>query len=121
MPPKPKRSWFDVQMTIMTISMASALGLWNLFAGPDRETALRKAAEAQASQPEPVELPPTPESPTLNANFVPLPEPGEKIMLGGTAPQTKVVIQTKRGGGGGGGSGGGGGGGGSPVTSTSSS
>jgi len=45
MAPKPKRSWFDVQMALMTISMVSVLGLWNLFAGPDREAALRKAAE----------------------------------------------------------------------------
>lgn len=119
MAPKPKRSWFDIQMTIMTISMASALGLWNLFAGPDREAALRKAAEIQASQPEPAGLSPTPEVPMRNASTVPLPQPGEKIMLGGTAPQTKVVIQTRRSGGGGGGGGGGGSGG--PVTSTSSS
>jgi hypothetical protein len=111
MAPKPKRSWFDVQMTIMTVSMASALGLWNLFAGPDRETALRKAAEAQASQPEPVELPSTPEAPMLNANIVTLPEAGEKLMLGGAAPQTQVIVQAKRKGGGGGG----------PVTSTGSS
>jgi hypothetical protein len=79
---KPKRSWFDVQMTIMTVSMASALGLWNLFAGPDRETALRKAVEAQAARPEPVELPPTPEVPVPIAQVAPLPKPGEKIMLG---------------------------------------
>jgi hypothetical protein len=111
---KPKRSWFDIQMAIMTISMASALGLWNLFAGPDRETALRKAAEAQASQPEPVVASPTPETPVINANTAPLPEPGQKIMLGGTAPQTQVIIQTRGGGGGGGGGGG-------PVTSTKSS
>jgi hypothetical protein len=76
MPPKPKRSWFDIQMTIMTVSMASALGLWNLFAGPDRAAAFRKAAEAQAS-PEPVELSPTPEAPMLNANAFHS-KPGEK-------------------------------------------
>jgi hypothetical protein len=122
MPPKPKRSWFDIQMTIMTVSMASALGLWNLFASPDREAALRKAVEALAIQPEPVELPPTPEAPVLNASVAPLPQPGEKIMLGGTAPQTQVIVQAKRkGGGDGGGGGAGGGGGGGPVTSTSSS
>jgi hypothetical protein len=117
MAPKPKRSWFDVQMALMTISMASVLGLWNLFAGPDREAALRKAAEEQASQPEPLEPPPTPE-PVAIATPVPLPEPGEKIMLGGVAPQTQVIIQAKRKNNGGGGGGGGGGG---PVTSTSSS
>ena len=116
MAPKPKRSWFDIQMAIMTIAMASALGLWNLFAGPDRETALRKAAEAQVSQPEPVVAPPTSEAPVVNANVVPTLQSGQKIMLGGTAPQTQIIIQKKSNGGGGGGGGGGG-----PVTSTSSS
>lgn len=111
MAPKPKRNWFDVQMAIMTVSMASALGLWNLFAGPDRETALRKAAEAQASQPEPIELEPMPEAPAVIAEALPLPSPGEKIMLGGAAPQTQVTIQAKRKGGGGGG----------PAASTGSS
>jgi len=107
MAPKSKRSWFDVQMAIMTIAMAAVLGLWNLFAGPDRETASRKAAEelAKNQQPEPIEEPVT-----VQATPVPLPKPGEKIMLGGSAPQTQVTIQ--RGGGGGGGGG---------VTSTSSS
>ena len=114
MAPKSKRNWADVQMAIMTISMASVLGLWNLFAGPDRETALRKAVEAQASQPEPVESPTTLE-PIVISTAVPLPESGEKIMLGGAAPQTQIIVQTKRNGGGGGGGGGG------SVTSTSSS
>lgn len=121
MAPKPKRSWIDVQITIMTVAMASALGLWNLFAGPDRAAALRKAAEAQADQPEPVVAPPTPEVPMLNANAAPLPEPGQKIMLGGTAPQTQIIVQAKRKNNGGDGGGGGGGGGGGAVTSTSSS
>ena len=114
MAPKPKRSWFDIQMAIMTISMASVLGLWNLFAGPDRETALRKAAEAQASQPEPVEAPPTIE-PVVITTVVPPPVSEEKILLGGAEPQTKIIIQNNRGGGGGGGGGGG------SVTSTRSS
>ena len=92
MAPKPKRSWTDVQMAIMTISMASVLGLWNLFAGPDRESAAKKAAEAQAAPPEPAEAP-IPESPPVRIAAAPLPEPGEKIMLGGTAPQTQVVIR----------------------------
>lgn len=121
MAPKPKRSWTDVQMAIMTISMASVLGLWNLFAGPDRESALKKAAEAQALPPEPVQAPPVPESAPVRIAAAPLPEPGEKIMLGGTAPLTEVVIRKGGGGGGGGGGSGGGGGGGGNVTSTSSS
>ena len=115
MAPKPKRSWTDVQMTIMTISMASVLGLWNLFAGPDRESAVKKAAEAQAAPPEPAEAPPVSESAPVHISPAPLPEPGEKIMLGGTAPLTEIVIRK------GGSGGGGGGGGGGNVTSTSSS
>lgn len=121
MAPKSKRSWFDVQMTVLTVSIASILGLWNLFAGPDREAAQRKAVELAAIQPEPVELPPTFEPsvpPLLEAGAPSLPEPGEKILLGGTAPQTKVVIQTKRNTGGGGSAGGSGS---NPVTSTGSS
>lgn len=97
---KPKgQSWFDIQMAIMTISMALVMVFWNLFAGPDRETSLRKATEAQADQPEP-----TVESRVIAA-IVPTPSmspPGEKIMLGGAAPQTVITIQKPRGGGGGG-------------------
>ena len=121
MAPKPKRSWTDVQMAIMTVSMASVLGLWNLFAGPDRESAAKKAAEAQASPPEPVQAPSVPESAPVRIAAAPLPEPGEKIMLGGTAPLTEIVIKRGGGGGNGGSGGGGGGGGGGNVTSTSSS
>ena len=117
MAPKTKRSWVDIQLAIMTISMASVLVLWNLFAGPDRQTALRKAAEAQTSQPEPVVAPPTPDTPVVSATAVPLSEPGQKILLGGAAPQTQIIVQAKRNVGGGGGGGGGSG----SVTSTSSS
>ena len=62
---KPKRKWTDVQLAIMTLSMASVLGLWNLFAGPDRESAAKKVAEAQSAPPEPVEAPSVPESPPI--------------------------------------------------------
>ena len=120
MAPKAKRSWFDIQIVIMTISMAVVLALWNLFAGPDREAAAQKAAEEFANQqnqlaqqPEPVVV-----SPALSPQPVPAaveaPQPGEKIMLGGAAPQTRIVIQRGSKGGGGGGGGGG-------ATSTSSS
>lgn len=120
MAPKVKRSWFDTQIAILTISMAAVLGLWNLFAGPDRKVAAQKAAEEFANQqneieqqPEPAMISPTP-APQLAPSAV-APQPGEKIILGNTAPQTKVYIN-KGGGGGGGGRGGGGG-----ATSTSSS
>ena len=129
MAPKSKRSWFDIQMTIMAISMASVLGLWNLFAEPDRETAQRKAAEEfakrqnqLAQQSEPVIVSPAPVIQPIPTT-VSQPQPGEKIMLGGAAPQTQVYIQGGGGGkgGGGGGGGGGGNGGGGASTSTSSS
>ena len=124
MAPKAKKSWFDVQTAIMTISMAAVLVLWNLFAGPDREAALRKAAEELANQPEPVVAPPVQQPAQQSAQMQPaqvvIPQPGEKIMLGGAAPQTQIIIQ-KGGGDGGGGAGGGGGGGGGAAASTSSS
>ena len=90
MAPKAKKSWFDVQTAIMTISMAAVLVLWNLFAGPDREAALRKAAEELANQPEPVVAPPVQQPAQQSAQMQPaqvvIPQPGEKIMLGGAAP-----------------------------------
>ena len=104
MAPKSRRTWFDVQLAILTIAMAAVLGLWNLFAGPDREKALKEAAEGLANQAEPVAAPALQ---PVQAPAVLVPALGEKIVLGGTAPQTQVFIQ--RGGGGG------------PVTSTSSS
>jgi hypothetical protein len=120
MTPKAKRSWFDTQMVIITISMAAVLGLWNLFAGPDREAAAQKAAEEFTNQQnqltqqtEPVIISPAPIAQPVPPVAAP-PQPGEKIMLGGSAPQTQIFIQ--RGGGGGGGSGGG-----SNTTSTRSS
>ena len=118
MAPKAKRSWFDIQVVIMTLSMASVLGLWNLFAGPDREAAAQKAAEEFANQQNqldqlqpsmPILVSP---APIAQPAQDPAPQPGEKIMLGGAAPQTQVIIQV-----GGKGNGGGGGG----TTSTRSS
>jgi len=121
MAPKSKgRSWVDVQIAIITISMSVVLVLWNLFASTDRVKAERKAAEALAEPPEPVE---TPIVEYVEVSVSPTLAPGEKLMLGGEAPQTVVtiekVVRRNNGGGGGGGSGGGGGGGG--TTSTSSS
>jgi hypothetical protein len=100
------RNWNDVQIAIATVSMVFTLAFWNLFAGPDREVAAKRAQE-QASQPPPQPanvtdpVQPAVQSTTLQGNG--------PILLGGSAPQTNVVVQT--GGGGGGGSGGGGGGG----------
>jgi hypothetical protein len=112
--PVPKK-WIDIQVVIATISMASTLVFWNMFAGPDREAAAKRAQE-QASV--------VPPQPTATAEPIvvvqPTPLGDGKILFGGNAPQTKIIVQTSnRKGGGGGGSASGGGGGG--VTSTGSS
>ena len=57
MAPKPKRSWTDVQMAIMTISLAAALGLWNLFAGPVQR---RQSRQEQPAAPRPGAVPKVP-------------------------------------------------------------
>src|SRR5690348_14199176 len=83
------RSWNDMQIVIATISMALTLGLWNLFAGPDRETALKRTqqpAQAQPTQPTgpfpaPIIGQPTPLGDTV-------------LLLGGNAPQTTVIVQS---------------------------
>jgi hypothetical protein len=92
------RNWNDIQIAIATGSMALTLVFWNLFAGPDRATALKRAQEQAAILPsQPVQttasvltLPST----TLQGNG--------PILLGGSAPQTQVVVQTGGRGGGGG-------------------
>jgi hypothetical protein len=115
--PAPKK-WIDIQLVIATISMASTLVFWNMFAGPDREAAAKRAQE-QA-----VAIPPQPTvtaQPIVAAQSIvtaqPTPLGDGKILFGGSAPQTKIIVQTSNRNGGGGGSGGGGGG----VTSTGSS
>ena len=117
------RNWKDVQTMFATTSMALTLALWNHFAGPDREAAEKRAQE-EAEAAAALALQTVEAQPIVEA----APElPTGPIFLGGSAPQTKVIVQTSGnnggGGGGGGGNGGGGngGGGGAPVTSTSSS
>lgn len=94
------RTWYDVQMAIAAIAMSSTLALWNLFAGPDREQAARKAAEQAQAVPVPTELPATALTPT--------PMPIVKIIFGSSAPQASQPNNSPRkvrnnGGGGGGG------------------
>ena len=104
----PKRNWNDIQVSIAVISMTLTLALWNLFAGPDRESAIKHAQE-QAT------LPPSEPMQTVEPLVLqPTPLGDGKILLGGVAPQTQIIIQS---GGGGGGRGGGGG----AATSTGSS
>ncbi len=99
------RNWNEVQLAFATVAMVLTLGLWNLFAGPDR---------VKAKQGDQVTAPP----PTVNppaVELTPTPLPQVKILLGGVAPQTQYTYsqptthRNRGGGGGGGGSGGGGG------------
>ena len=103
-----RRSWNDIQVAIAVISMTLTLAFWNLFAGPDRESAIKRAQDQAA-------LPPSEPIQTVEpAVLQPTPLGDGKILFGGSAPQTQIIIQS---GGGGGGRGGGGG----AVTSTGSS
>jgi len=112
------RNWNDIQLVIATACMAFTLAFWNIFAGPDREAALKHAQEQAAlppAQPSQITAPvieaqPVPQNSTL---------PTGPILLGGNAPQTQIIVQV--GGGGGGGNTGGGNTGSTTVTSTSSS
>ena len=103
------RNWNDVQIAIATISMAFTLAFWNLFAGPDRETAAKRAQEQATLLPlQPVQtIAPVIEVQPTSQATVPLLGNGP-ILLGGSAPQTQIIVQTGRKGGGGGGGGGGG-------------
>jgi hypothetical protein len=109
------RKWNDIQIAIATISMAVTLVFWNLFAGPDRASAEKRAQE----QRDQAAIPLQPTTVTADPIVVVQPTPlGDgKILFGGSAPQTQIIVRS--GGGGGGGSGGNNGG--SPVTSTKSS
>jgi hypothetical protein len=100
------RNWNDFQMALATMAMALTLGLWNVFAEPDRT--LAKESAAQSITPPPEVAPAVNPAPTQLGPI--------KIMLGGTAPQTTVVVQQS-----GRGRNNGGGGGGGPTTNTHSS
>jgi hypothetical protein len=106
------RKWNDIQLAIATSSMALTLIFWNLFAGPDRASAMKRAQEQAAVPPQPSSAPTVAAQPTPLSNG--------KILFGGSVPQTQIIVQTGGRNGGGNGSGSGGGGGGS-TTSTGSS
>lgn len=106
--PAPK-NWNDVQVAIATASMVTTLACWNMFAGPDRASALERAKEQSTVNPT-----------TVVNEAIATPQVG-KVYFGGAEPQPVVVVlrpnQNNGGGGGGSGNGGGGnggGGGGSP-------
>jgi hypothetical protein len=102
-PNKPaSRKWTDVQLFLATAAMALTLGLWNMFASPDRAV-VKVNIQPTVQPPQPVA-----EQPAVVA---PTPAGPVKILLGGTAPQTQIIVNTGGGNGGGGGGGGGNGGG----------
>lgn len=116
------RNWNDIQLVIATGSMAFSLIFWNMFAGPDREAAIKRAQEQAAQLPmDPVQIvtPVVETQPTAQSVVL----PSGPILLGGTAPQTQIIVQTGGGGGGGNNSGANTGAntGGGTVTSTGSS
>jgi uncharacterized membrane protein YgcG len=129
---KAQKSWAEIQMAIAAISITATLGFWNVFAAPDRQTAV--------TQVKPTTTPPPPPPPTETAQPTPVVPTSTalalmpvKIIFGGKAPSQQVVQvvvpqNTKRNKGGGGDGGGGGGGGASvsapapaPAASTGSS
>ncbi len=101
--PAPK-NWNDVQVAIATASMVTTLACWNMFAGPDRVSALERAQDQATVDPA-----------TIASAVAATPQVG-KVYFGGTEPEQVVVVipryNTHGGGGGGGGDDGGGGGGG---------
>ena len=103
--PAPK-NWNDVQVAIATASMVTTLACWNMFAGPDRASALERAQEQATVDPATI----------VNA-VTATPQVG-KVFFGGAEPQPVVVLRpNSNSGGGGGGGGGNNNGGGSPSNS----
>ncbi len=96
--PAPK-NWNDVQVAIATASMVTTLACWNMFAGPDRASALERAQEQATVDPATI----------VNA-VTATPQVG-KVFFGGAEPQPVVVVLRPNSNSGGGGDGGGGGGG----------
>jgi hypothetical protein len=95
------KNWNDVQVAIATVSMVTTLACWNMFAGPDRASALERAQDQASSDPS-----------TSNAVTTASVSPQVgKVYFGGAEPQQVVVVikQQRRGGGGGGGDNSGGG------------
>ncbi len=107
--PAPK-NWNDVQVAIATASMVTTLACWNMFAGPDRASALERAQEQATVDPA-----------TTAAALIATPQVG-KVYFGGAEPQPVVVVLRPNQGNGGGnnnnGGGGGGGGGGAADPGT---
>ncbi len=83
MPSKPNsRKWTDIQTAIATVAVVTTLGLWNLFAQPEKKVTVQ--AE------EPLITPPPADVPAAVQPFEPttIPQPQAKIMFTQVAPQT---------------------------------
>ena len=107
--PVSKNNWNDVQVAIATVSLVTTLAAWNLFSGPDRAAAMKRAEEQAATLPPATPtLEPTLPAPTPVAAASPTLSPDGKVYFGGVKPQIAIVVQQSvpRGGGGGGGGGG---------------
>ena len=98
------KSWTDIQLIFSSISVAFTLGLWSLFASHEKTGAKVVGEFTVPSQPEVVSSAP----PDL--------QPGQVLLLGGTAPQPQQIVVIRKPGEVGEG---GGGGGGAPSTGSS--
>lgn len=82
------RNWTDIQWILSSLAVALVLGLWGLFAS-------REEAKADVTEMALAPDPPPAASPQ------PMLLPGQKLLLGGSAPRPQIVIRnTHRGGGG---------------------
>jgi len=91
------KSRTDVQWVISSLSLAVTLGLWGVFASQAKRVAGVQGQVIVPQQPEQQVV--ISQSPSLL--------PGQKLLVGGTAPQPQqTIVSTKHGGGGGGGGGG---------------
>ena len=85
-----EKKWDDVKMVVAAAAVTATLALWNFFASADFQTKAIQPPEQVSSVPvekaaeQPVELAVAP---------TPTPLAG-KILMGGTAPQPRVVIQS---------------------------
>jgi hypothetical protein len=75
---KPANRWLDVQIVILTLTMALSLFLWNLFAGGNRPSNSGATANAQGMN---------------TVAFAPS-QPRVRILLGGAAPQAPIQFSS---------------------------
>ena len=84
MPPKPNsHKWTDIQTAIATVAVVTTLGLWNLFAQPEKKVTVQ--AEEPLITPPPAEVPAAAAQP-VQPTAMPQ-QPQAKIMFTQVAPQ----------------------------------